>query len=135
MFKIVRSKIYNRLKHLAYHDNLTGLLNRHWLFNNMHLITQKYVYFIDINDLYIVNKKGHAFGDECIKSVVHNIPQFRSEYLIRYGGDEFLLFSNYVDIVTTNEDISVGCAKIGLNINSAIEIANMKMLANKRKRG
>ena len=40
---------YKEIKYLAYHDSLTGLLNRNWLYKNIDFIDHKYVYFIDIN--------------------------------------------------------------------------------------
>jgi len=73
------------LKYLAYHDSLTGLLNRNWLYKNIDQIKAKYVYFIDINDLHKVNEKGHTFGDEYIKKVIATIKH--NGTLLRYAGD------------------------------------------------
>ena len=69
--KIIRN--YNTLKHLAYYDMLTGLLNRNWFYKNMNKLKYKYVYFIDINDLHKINKHGHAVGDEHIKKIILEI--------------------------------------------------------------
>ena len=71
MFKII--KHWKELKYLAYHDSLTGLLNRNWLYKNIDQINTKYVYFIDINDLHKVNENGHTFGDEYIKVAIATI--------------------------------------------------------------
>lgn len=55
---------YKELKYLAYHDTLTGLLNRNWFYKNINNIDVKYIYFIDINNLHEINKKGHSYGDD-----------------------------------------------------------------------
>lgn len=120
------NKDYKRLEYLAYHDSLTGLLNRNWLYDNINNINYKYVYFLDINDLKEINKKGHKFGDEYILDMVNSINV--DGVLIRYGGDEFLLFSNESSIIESNNIYSVGCSEIKNNIPLAIHNADIKML-------
>jgi diguanylate cyclase (GGDEF)-like protein len=99
MFSRLRKKFigYKELKYLAYHDSMTGLYNRNWLYKNIHSIDHKYVYFIDINNLKQINLQGHTFGDEHIKKVVRHL-QYRMhsthDILVRYAGDEFILFTH-----------------------------------------
>jgi len=127
---------YKKLKWLAYHDSLTGLLNRNWLYENMHTITHKYVFFIDINDLKEVNKRGHTHGDEHIKNVIYEISLHIvcNDILIRYAGDEFILFTNEINLETCDL-YSVGYAKIfkGLEIKYSIIEADSNMIKNKEK--
>jgi GGDEF domain-containing protein len=120
---------YMELKHLAYHDSLTGLKNRNWLYKNINKIKLKYVYFIDINDLHKINKLGHTCGDEYIKMVVKSINC--EGVLVRYAGDEFILFSNIENVIKTNNLYSVGSSDVGFNLLDSINIADRKMIKSK----
>src|SRR6056297_875740 len=102
---------YQELKYLAYHDALTGLLNRNWFYKNINVLKYKYVYFIDINDLHEVNKAGHTFGDEHIIKCVKAIKTAKNDHLIRYAGDEFILLTDETEIVT-NYLFSVGKCEV-----------------------
>lgn len=124
-------KEYKELKYLAYHDSLTGLLNKNWLHKNFHVIKSKYVYFIDINNLHEINKKGHHIGDKHIKNIIFSINTKGT--LIRYAGDEFLLFSDFKDEIKTNKLYSVGCSEIENGIFNSINNADFEMLKSKRK--
>ena len=128
MFKII--KHWNELKYLAYHDSLTGLLNRNWLYKNIDKIKAKYVYFIDINDLHKVNENGHTLGDEYIKKAISTIKHKGT--LVRYAGDEFILFSNYENEVNTNAYYSVGCSIVSKSIEDSIKDSDSKMIASKK---
>ena len=129
---------YKKLKWLAYHDSLTGLLNRNWLYENMHTITQRYVYFIDINNLKEINKKGHTFGDEHIKYVIDDITyrikcaysDWINDVFIRYAGDEFILFTNGVYLETCDL-YSVGYSENLIGVKNAIITADSNMIINK----
>jgi len=125
---IDRIKEYKTLRFLAYHDSLTGLLNRNWFNKHIDIINFRYVYFIDINNLKLINEKGHEKGDEHIKKIVKLFNVFYNEILIRYGGDEFLFFTNRKYALETNEHISVGCAEIKDDIIKAINDADKEMI-------
>jgi|WetSurMetagenome_2_1015567.scaffolds.fasta_scaffold939711_1 diguanylate cyclase (GGDEF)-like protein len=127
--------IYHKLKYLAYHDALTNLYNRNWLYENMDKIRFKYIYFIDINNLREVNKLGHTFGDNHIKSVVADILDSidKKSILVRYAGDEFILFSNSVNEISSNNLYSVGQAKISNSVKEAINNADADMIQSKIK--
>lgn len=134
MFSKIKRTIreFRELKYLAYHDPLTGLLNRNWLYKNADKINAKYVYFIDINDLHKINERGHTFGDEHIKNIVNSIRVFGEDRFIRYAGDEFILFSNRPNIVKTNTLYAVGCVLMGDDIEASISVADRQMLKNKK---
>ena len=120
---------YTELKYLAYHDTLTGLLNRNWLYRNIEKIKTKYVYFIDLNNLKEINKNGHTIGDEYIKNTILNIKH--NGILVRYAGDEFILFSNHENEITTNIKYSVGYALVGESMSKSINIADNNMIKSK----
>jgi GGDEF domain-containing protein len=128
MFEII--KYWKELKYLAYHDSLTGLLNRNWLYKNIAQIKPKYVYFIDINDLHKVNENGHTFGDEYIKEAIATIKHKGT--FVRYAGDEFILFSNYENEVKTNTYYSVGCSIVSKSVADSIKDSDLKMIASKK---
>jgi GGDEF domain-containing protein len=123
-------KEYKELKYLAYHDSLTGLLNRNWLYKNIDQINAKYVYFIDINDLHKINEMGHIFGDEYIKEAIATIKH--NGTLIRYAGDEFILFSDFENEVETNNYFSVGCSLVSMSIEDSIKDSDSKLIVNKK---
>ena len=133
MFSRIRKivKEYRELKYLAYHDSLTGLLNRNWLYKNIDQIKTNYVYFIDINDLRKINENGHTAGDEYIKNIVNSVQLGENDIFVRYAGDEFILFSNEFNMICLNEKVCVGVAYINNNITEAINIADMNMLKSK----
>ena len=125
---------YEELKFLAYHDPLTGLFNRNWLYKNKETIKCRYVYFIDINDLTKVNRDGHTAGDLYIKTVIDSIKFITNDDIfVRYGGDEFILFSDRSILIETNYIYSVGFAEVSknLNISDAIDKADKEMIKSK----
>lgn len=130
MFK--RIKKWKELEYLAYHDSLTGLLNRNWLYKNIDKIKAKYVYFIDINDLHKINEKGHTFGDKYINEAISTIKH--NGILLRYAGDEFILFSNFKDEVISNKYYTVGFSEVNQNLIKAIQNADNEMLKYKKLR-
>lgn len=135
MFSRVRKifKEYKELKYLAYHDPLTGLLNRNWLYKNINEINCRYVYFIDINNLRKYNERGHTFGDKHIVKCVNEINIHRGDYLIRYAGDEFILFSNFKNAVKSNELYCVGFSEYnGGHMEYVINLADENMIENKK---
>jgi len=126
-------KEYRKLKYIAYHDLLTGLLNRNWLHQNIDNISAKYVYYIDINNLHVINKKGHSIGDEYIKDCINTIKLDKTDILIRYGGDEFILLSNTRNKIITNDIFSVGMSIYDNNLIETIHHADTEMIHSKCK--
>lgn len=95
-----RKRAQKQLEHLAMHDSLTGLYNRHYFeasleqlatdshrYNRIHgLIYLDLDYFKVINDTF-----GHQRGDEVLQEVSGLLKQRvrSSDLLCRLGGDEF----------------------------------------------
>lgn len=101
MFK--NENLYRQTKDEMYVDGLTGIFNKKYLLDNMEQLfnnTYNYGYnlacvFIDVDYFKQVNDTyGHEEGDAALKFVVDSIQKNvrKSDYLFRYGGDEFVLF-------------------------------------------
>ena len=102
--KVRRSK--SKIEHLAHHDTLTNLPNRLYgeelftlalnqcLQNNQSLA----ILFIDLDNFKPVNDAlGHAAGDKLLKQLTQKLKDSMApeQYLIRFGGDEFLVLAPY----------------------------------------
>lgn len=99
---INRISLERKLRNLAIHDPLTGVFNRNFFqiaLNREKLRAERYKSsigflmvdidnFKEINDLY-----GHLTGDKILREVAEYLSESirETDYLIRYGGDEFLL--------------------------------------------
>ena len=96
--KLIRERDY--LYDLVNKDTLTGLNNRRILKdikNYSAVVMCDIADYKQVNDLY-----GHSIGDSVIKSVSYMLKSFikESDYICRYGGDEFLIV-----FVDSNENI------------------------------
>ncbi|MBB5346678.1 bacteriohemerythrin [Desulfoprunum benzoelyticum] len=91
-----------RLKHMAYHDRLTGLANRSLLFGRLsHSLsaagrnnTRVAILFIDLDGFKEVNdSSGHESGDIVLKTVAERFQSAvrASDTVARIGGDEFVV--------------------------------------------
>ncbi len=113
-----------RLEEKASRDKLTGAYNREFLETNLlgiqHLVEEKgkrlgmvmidIDYFKRVNDTY-----GHASGDEVLKRFVEIIRETvrQEDYLIRWGGEEFLLLT----MVDSIENVAQIAEKIRKHIS------------------
>ena len=97
-----RKVIQQRIQHLAYHDNLTGLPNRSLLQDRLaHSVARAErgnrkvaVLFIDLDNFKNINDTlGHDVGDELLRQVARRLSDsVRVEDTIaRQGGDEFIV--------------------------------------------
>ncbi len=93
-----RIKQSERLLYLSYHDQLTGLYNRHYfeekLLKGMKHSSTTGVVYIDINDLKMVNDVfSHEKGDWMLGEVAAILDTLvgTKGYAVRWGGDEFIL--------------------------------------------
>ena len=83
----------------ATHDNLTGLMNRHYLTQYMNEIhkTQSlenhWIAIIDIDDFKNINDQyGHLCGDYVLKTVADAIQKRCADHIVcRWGGEEFMI--------------------------------------------
>lgn len=92
-------EIEEKLKHISFHDALTGLYNRFYLEEAMQrLDTERQlpisVIMADMNGLKMINDTyGHSIGDEVLKQTASVLrSSCRQEDIIaRWGGDEFVI--------------------------------------------
>lgn len=98
-----------KLQYFADNDALTGLRSRRFLDDDMDALFKECsenklpltVMMIDIDSFKSYNDTyGHIYGDECLSKVASRIQQELNvnEYLIRYGGEEFLYVGKNVDL-------------------------------------
>ncbi len=97
-----QNKLYDKVQELSLTDSLTGLRNRRYLLNNIpHLLFlakrhKNPISFImlDIDDFKKANDiYGHLAGDKILHDLSELIQTMfrKSDIIIRYGGEEFLL--------------------------------------------
>ena len=87
------------LVRLASHDNLTGLMNRHYMMkymNNLHQtedLENYWIAILDIDDFIMINDRyGHLCGDFVLRSVSKTIKACCGDRMVcRWGGEEFLV--------------------------------------------
>jgi diguanylate cyclase (GGDEF)-like protein len=97
-----RKQVENRLEYLAAYDELTGVYNRRagieLLKHSLEVARRRgnavTVAFVDVDQLKSVNDNlGHDAGDRYLLEVVSVLRKFlrKSDVVIRYGGDEFVV--------------------------------------------
>ncbi|HYD61286.1 MAG TPA: EAL domain-containing protein [Noviherbaspirillum sp.] len=106
-----------QLRHLAHHDSLTGLPNRHFLFDQATDFFPKVTagastlaaFFIDLDGFKGVNDAfGHAVGDELLKAAALRLKNVvrKEDILVRLGGDEFMLLARNLSNMRIADDIA-----------------------------
>ncbi len=94
-----------KLRHLAYHDSLTGLVNRveferrlNVAVNAAHELNEAHaLLYIDLDQFKLVNdSSGHLAGDELLRHLTRRLQNGirESDTLARLGGDEFGVLLN-----------------------------------------
>ncbi len=122
-------KLKDELREQALHDSLTGLPNRRHLDEILpHEILRAErnkdslsIIFADVDHFKVINDTyGHPVGDHFLIEIAQLLQRElrRSDYIYRYGGDEFvlvLLGSNIESSRKRAEQIREKCAKIVVN--------------------
>lgn len=168
-FTSIGLQYYQKIHYRAEYDPLTKAFSRHGgmirlksLFRNTQLSGSNFsICFVDVNGLKEINDKlGHSFGDEMIKTAVQVMQSEirHDDYVIRYGGDEFIIVLSYVttaqaeniwnrikkstDVINQTENrpylvsLSHGIVDCqtnqSLSLDELIELADQKMYAEKQ---
>jgi len=100
-----------KLRHMSFHDQLTGLYNRHFLAEEMNrLDTARQlplsIIMADLNGLKMVNDTyGHAHGDEMLRAAATAIKSCcrKEDIVARWGGDEFVVLLPRTVAATTEQ--------------------------------
>ncbi|CAA7612848.1 CHASE domain-containing protein [Magnetospirillum sp. SS-4] len=134
-----------RIRHLAFHDALTGLANRSLLMDRIHhalAVAQRErrrmaVLFLDLDGFKVVNDTlGHDIGDQVLRGVASRLQGLLrdTDTVARLGGDEFvILLDNPADpaevvhvaervIAIINQPLAFGehSARVGTSIGIAL---------------
>ena len=100
---VTEKEMYEKkLKDLASLDSLTGVLNKRAGFDALNETIKEAnlnksnftICFMDVDNLKLVNDKyGHKVGDEYLTKIAKTLLNVlrKDDYVIRFGGDEFLL--------------------------------------------
>lgn len=127
-------------------DNLTESYNRKFFSNNIEKLFERgkdknglNLAFIDIDNFKQFNTNyGHDFGDKVLKKLCYTIQSeinlLNETYLIRMGGDEFIIVNNGMNIEDFKNKLISLCNNISNTkleddtyINISIGIANSKI--------
>lgn len=115
-----RKEMEEQLKHLSYHDALTGLYNRAYL--EEHLTDEKLqnkrpvgIIVADVDGLKQVNDNlGHQLGDRLLQRAASILRSNANHIVARVGGDEFVVFLTQ----TSEEEINALCNEIEAKIDT-----------------
>ncbi len=99
------SRNLETLRYVSFHDQLTGLYNRHYFVNEMKRLAGSREYPItiisaDLDNLKAINDTlGHIEGDKYLQACAEIFKESLRDYdlLARVGGDEFALVLNRTD--------------------------------------
>jgi len=119
-------------QHQAMHDHLTGLPDRgqaqpmfeHALANSLRANRSAALVFIDIDHFKEINDRfGHAVGDQVLLRITRDITKRlrKTDTLIRYAGDEFLLVLSHVK---SRADIDGLLDTLAAQISSPLQLEN-----------
>lgn len=108
------NELYHQVEELSLRDTLTGLHNRRFLYNNINELLQLAVrqqsplsvVIIDIDDFKPINDNyGHLAGDNILAEMSNLLRNFfrKSDFVIRYGGEEFLIVMFNSDHIQTEQ--------------------------------
>lgn len=130
--------VEEKLKHIAEHDPLTGLVTRLIFEDRLNQAiafaqrneTHVAVLFIDIDNFKKINDNyGHAVGDLLIRAVAKRIQKCvrKIDTLARFGGDEFaLILTNLKDgdkALLISKKINSSCSKALLKKNIKVTLS------------
>lgn len=100
---------YLELERIAFRDYLTGIYNRHFLYNYFHEYSKKggALFFLDLDGFKKINDiHGHDAGDVVLKEIALRLETIMKDkdingFAVRLGGDEFII--NIIDEFSIEE--------------------------------
>lgn len=144
---------HEQLTLLAYHDPLTGLLNRRAMTRVLEREfrrAERYgtplsVVFLDLDNFKIVNDRyGHDLGDELLRCIARHLAEIirGTDIIARFAGDEFVIIMpnttlskarKFVDRLQAsfqNYPINIGVISIPISISSGIASSADKAISS-----
>lgn len=128
-FALMMNKVsgsLGKMRHMAYHDNLTGLKNRYSLERDLEKMISSGRPFafalMDIDDFKIINDMmGHAEGDRLLICIARIFESQESDTLkaYRWGGDEFAFILKGEGRQSYQRDIEKVLTEVAARFNSA----------------
>ena len=123
--------LYKQARDESNIDGLTKVFNKKYLLDNLQLIyNNAYNYssnlaciFVDVDYFKQVNDSlGHDTGDEVLKFIAHTLSSHvrKSDFVFRYGGDEFVLLMNSVTkekLEAFGEEVNAALSAKGITVN------------------
>ncbi|MFW5998502.1 MAG: diguanylate cyclase domain-containing protein [Halanaerobiaceae bacterium] len=111
-----RKKNEEKIKYIGYHDELTGLYNRHYLEESLKRLDSRRQLPLsiiggDVNGLKLINDAfGHTIGDNLLKTISKILKNCcrQEDIIARWGGDEFVILLPQ----TTNQEAKKICKRI-----------------------
>lgn len=130
-----RKQAEDQLRHLAFHDPLTGLLNRnaflerldHAIHFSKHMQKMLGVLFIDLDYFKKINDSlGHPLGDKVLDKVADRLRNsiLECDTVARLGGDEFIILIENVSETYVLEKVAHNVQKA---ISEPIAIQGMEL--------
>ncbi|SDN79953.1 diguanylate cyclase (GGDEF) domain-containing protein [Psychrobacillus sp. OK028] len=119
---------HNEVIQLALYDHLTGLPNRYAFYKEFERRTmaspdELIVLFFDLDGFKQVNDTfGHEIGDKLLKEIsqrVRRISEAKNGYITRYGGDEFLILFDHMNLQELEAVVQAILEVIGREYNFA----------------
>ena len=148
-FKLIEKIYLSYDNNLICYDQLTGLYNLNWYeLKGKKKYGDKdiYVSLLDINDFKSINDLyGHLYGNDILYKIARELYAIKKNNskdnmidIIRFGGDEFIVFSTK----NINKQLSkIKCVSIGtaykpanMDIKRALIDADMRMYNNKNNK-
>ncbi len=137
---------HEQLKYLAFHDSLTGLLNRRIMEKilerefqrSIRYLTNLSVIFLDLDDFKSINDKfGHDQGDTALIHVANTLLRMKrnTDSVARFAGDEFVVilpstkvknaeqYVNRVKIYLRHHPVITGKNKFYIKLSAGIASA------------
>ena len=130
-----QKKIEEKLKYVAEHDSLTGLINRVLINDRIEqgIVWSKRhknnmaVFFLDIDDFKQINDNyGHSIGDKLLVGVSERLSNClrETDSIGRIGGDEFVII--FLELISENISIKI-IQKITQCFMKPFDIDNIKI--------
>jgi diguanylate cyclase (GGDEF)-like protein len=141
-----------KIEYLSYHDQLTGLYNRHYFEHSLQRLNTSRnlplsLIMADVNGLKISNDSfGHAFGDLLLQEAASLVSRHcrADDIIARTGGDEFVFIlprTSAVDaekvikrIVDAAGKVQVGSIQLSLSLGQATRLTMNESIQDTLKR-